>query len=89
MNLDPPFSDPGIPDGERTGYRGTIGDREVGTGELLVEAADARYVARLQTRILGDFNQAIEMTFARAHGLVRATHYRAESRDGERPVSVE
>src|SRR5688500_19949123 len=88
VNLDPPFSDPAIPDGERTGYRGTIGDHEVGTGELRVEAADDRYVAHLETRILGDFNQTVEMSFARSRGMVRAESYRAESRDGDRPVRV-
>jgi hypothetical protein len=89
MNVDPPFGDPEIPDGERTTYRGTIAGVDVGSGELRVEASDGSYVARLETRILDGFNQSIEMTFARARGMVRATHYRAESRDGERPVSVE
>ena len=30
MNLDPPFKDPGIPDGERTAFRGTIDGETVG-----------------------------------------------------------
>ena len=89
MNIDPPFSDPQIPDGERTSYRGTISDREVGAGDVHVEASEDRYVARLETRILTDFNQSIEMSFSRARGMVRAESYRAESRDGDRPVSVE
>ena len=89
MNVDPPFSDPAIPDGERTSYRGTIAGESVGSGELRVEASEDAYVARLETRILDGFNQTIEMTFSRARGMVRAESYRAESRDGERPVSVE
>lgn len=89
MNIDPPFSDPRIPDGERTTYRGTISGREVGTGELAVDASDDAYTARLETRILDGFNQTIEIAFSRARGVVRAERYRAESRDGDSPVAVE
>ena len=89
MNIDPPFQDPGIPDGERTTYRGTISGSEVGTGELVIGATRDSYEVRLASRILEDFNQSIEMRFSRARGHVRAESYRAESRDGERPVAVE
>jgi hypothetical protein len=89
VNLDPPFKDPQIPDGERTTYRGTISDADVGVGELRVEATADRYLVHLESRILSDFNQTIEMGFLRSRGLVRAESYRAESRDGDRPVSVE
>jgi hypothetical protein len=89
MNIDPPFSDPQIPDGERTVYRGTISDEEVGTGALHVEASDDAYLARLDAQILGDFNLDVEMRFSRGHGIVRSESYRAESRDGDRMVSVE
>ena len=89
MRLDPAFRDPQIPDGESTAYAGTIAGREAGTGRLAIEARDELYAARLETRILGDFNQTIEMAFSRAHGVVHAESYRAESRDGERKVSVE
>lgn len=89
MNVDPPFGDPGIPDGETTTYRGTIDGSEVGTGELRVEARDGAYAVRLEARILSDFNQLVEMDFARRRGVLRAERYRAESRDGDRMVSVE
>jgi Protein of unknown function (DUF3108) len=89
VNLDPPFKDPQIPDGERTTYRGTISDASVGEGELSVGATADRYLVHLESRILGDFNQTIEMGFSRSRGLLRAESYRAESRDGDRPVSVE
>jgi hypothetical protein len=89
VNIDPPFSDPQIPDGERTTYTGVISGRAAGTGSLAIEASEESYVARLETSILEGFNQTIEMTFSRARGMVRAEHYRAESRDGDRPVSVE
>ena len=89
MNIDPPFTDPQIPDGERTAYRGVISGDEVGTGSLTIEASDDAYVARLAARILGDFNQDVEIRFARGRGILRAESYRAENRDGDRMVSVE
>lgn len=89
MDVDPPFDDPQIPDGERTAYRGTISGAQVGSGELRVEASEHAYVARLETQILDGFNQTVEMKFSRARRMLRAESYRAESRDGERPVSVE
>ena len=89
MNVDPPFGDPGIPDGETTSYRGTIAGAGVGSGRLRVEASDGTYVAHLDSRILTDFNQVIEMSFSRVRGTLRAESYRAENRDGDRMVSVE
>jgi len=89
VHVDPPFSDPGIPDGERTVYRGSISGEEVGTGSLEVEASDDAYVARLETQILDGFNQSIEVRFSRRRGMLRAESYRAESRDGDKRVAVE
>ena len=89
MNLDPPFADPGIPDGETTAYRGTIGDDEIGVGELAVNATEGEYVARLEARILADYNAQIELAFSRRRGVLRAERYRAETRDRERMVSIE
>ena len=40
MQLDPAFRDPGIPDGERTTFRGTISGRESGVGTLAIEATE-------------------------------------------------
>lgn len=87
--IDPPFRDPGIPDGERTSYRGTIGGADIGSGELLVEAGPDAYAARLKARIHDDYNATVEMAFARRHGTIRTERYRAESRDGDSLVSVE
>ena len=89
MNIDPPFSDPEVPDGERTVYRGTISGTDVGSGDLGIEATDETYVARVGMRILDAYRQDVEIRFSRARGMVRAESYRAESRDGERMVSVE
>jgi hypothetical protein len=89
VNLDPPFKDPQIPDGERTVYRGTIDGDDVGTGELRIDATDERYVAQLDSRILTHTNLSVEMAFSRTRGVVRAESYRAETRDDDRPLSVE
>lgn len=88
-DLDPPFRDPGIPDGERTVLRGTIGDREAGVGELRVSTTEEAYDVRIDQQILGDFTIGTDIRFARARGSLRAESYRAESRDGDKLVSVE
>jgi hypothetical protein len=87
--LDPPFRDPGIPDGERIAYGGRIGGDEVGHGEVGVEASGDRYVVRIATHIRDGFNQAVTIEFTRRRGLLRMESYRAESRDGDSPVAVE
>lgn len=89
MNLDPPFSDPGIPDGERTAFRGTIDGAQSGIGVLTIAATDDVYTARIEGTILDDLDLVVEMGFARARGMLRAESYRLESRNGEKPVSVE
>jgi hypothetical protein len=89
MNIDAPFRDPQIPDGERTVYRGTIDGADVGTGELHVEAGEDGYAVRLESRILVHTNMTVAMAFSRARGMVRAESYRAETRDDDRPVSIE
>ena len=89
MQLDPAFRDPGIPDGERTTFRGTISDTDAGVGTLAIEARDDAYVARLDATILEHFDQTVEIGFRRANGSLRADHYRAESRNGDQMVSVE
>ena len=89
MQLDPAFGDPGIPDGERTTFRGTISGQESGVGTLTIDATDDAYVARFDGTILEHFDQSAEIRFRRVHGALRAESYRAESREGEKAVSVE
>ena len=89
VNLDPPFRDPGIPDRERTAFRGTISEAQAGTGKLVIEAADDSYLARIDAKILDGFDLEVEMRFARTRGTLRADSYRLESRDGNKPVSAE
>jgi hypothetical protein len=86
---DGPFRDPGIPDGERTAYRGLIDGEPAGEGYNTVEAQDGRYVQRIAAEMIGDYRAGLEMSFARVNGTLRAERYRLESHDGERPVAVE
>jgi hypothetical protein len=89
MAGDGPFRDPGIPDGERTAYRGTIDGREAGSGVLVLEASDDRYVQRIEARLEDGYGLELEMSFARLNGTLRAEHYRLDSRDGDSPVAHE
>ena len=89
MQLDPAFGDPGIPDGERTTFRGTISGEDSGVATLTIETRDDAYVARLDATILEHYRQKVEIGFRRANGTLRADSYRAESQDGDRRVSVE
>lgn len=87
--VDPPFSDPGIPDGETIAYRGTIDGSDVGRGSVRVEAGDDAYAVRLEMAIRDGFDQRVEIGFARTNGTLRAESYRAESLDRGSRVSVE
>jgi hypothetical protein len=87
--LDPPFKDPGIPDGERTVFRGTIDGKDAGTGVLTIVATDDAYTGRIDGTILDGFKLAVEMGFSRGRGMVRAESYRLESRDGDKLISIE
>jgi Protein of unknown function (DUF3108) len=89
VNLDPPFKDRGIPDGERTVFKGTIDGKQSGIGVLTIAASDDAYAARIEGTILDDLDLVVEMDFSRARGMVRAEHYRLESRNDGKPVSVE
>lgn len=89
MTGDGPFRDPGLPDGERAAYRGTIDRREAGSGELRLEASPDRYVQRIAAELEGGYGLELEMSFARVNGTLRAEHYRLDSNDGERPVAHE
>jgi len=89
MAVDSPFRDPGIPDGERGVYRGTIDRRVVGEGWLTVEAAPERYVQRVRMDIEGAFRSELEASFARVNGTLRAESYDLASFDGDSPVARE
>lgn len=89
MSGDGPFRDPGIPDGERTAYRGTIDRREAGSGVLVLEASAERYVQRIEAQLEDGYGLELEMSFARVNGTLRAEHYRLDSSDGDSPVAHE
>lgn len=89
MTGDGPFRDPGLPDGERATYRGTIDRREAGSGELRLEASPDRYLQRITAELEGGYGLELEMSFARVNGTLRAEHYRLDSNDGDRPVAHE
>ena len=86
---DGPFRDPGIPDGERTAYRGTIAGRPAGEGVLTVEAESDRYHQRIVGDLLDGYRLQLELDFARVNGTLRADSYALDSRDGELPVARE
>ena len=86
---DGPFRDPGIPDGERTAYRGTIAGKPAGDGELTVEAAPDGYLQRIAIAVDGGYGLELEMRFARVNGTLRSEHYILATRDGDRPVARE
>lgn len=89
MSAEGAFRDPGIPDGERTRYRGSIDGREAGTGTLTVEASEDAYVQRLESTVEGTARGVLEMRLARRRGAILAERYRLETFDCDRPVSVE
>jgi hypothetical protein len=83
--MEGPFTDPDIPHGERTVYRGVVGDAEAGTGEVIVERAgeDGRDVYRqvIVARVLGAVDVRAETTFRRRSGTIHAESHRMETRD--------
>ena len=89
VQVDGPFRDPGIPDGERGLYRGSIDGREVGTGAMTVDASDERYLQRLEISLDGGVRADVEASFVRLNGTLRAEHYSYAGYDGDRPVSRE
>jgi hypothetical protein len=92
--MEGPFVDPGIPDGERTAYRGLLGGEEAGEGEVIVvHASDGgRDVYRQSvTAAIGDSAEwRAEVTFARRNGRMHADDHRLETFSNKaEPVAVE
>ena len=87
--MEGPFSDPGIPDGEETVYRGLIGGEEVGGGTNLIARVDGGYRQTLSMAIQGDASYAAEIEFRRNRGTLAADSYRLETRYRDEPVAVE
>jgi hypothetical protein len=87
--MEGPFSDPGIPDGEETVYRGLIGKEEVGAGSNLVAHGGAGYVQALAMEIRGDATYSASIEFRRSRGTIAAESYRLDTRYRGEPVAVE
>jgi hypothetical protein len=81
--MEGPFRDPGIPDGERTAYRGLIGGEDAGTGQIVVRHTDGGYRQEVSARGPGDVRLEMAMTFARRREAIHAEDYRLETRQGE------
>jgi len=89
-----PFLDPDIPHGERTRYRGLVGDEEAGSGEVVIERASegARDLYRqLITAQLREVSEVrTETVFRRRRGMIHAESHRMETRNGGTdPVAAE
>jgi hypothetical protein len=84
-----PFSDPGIPDGEETVYRGLIDGAEAGTGTNRISHTSDGYRQTLTMSILGEASYAAEIEFRRDGGRLSAESYRLETSYRDAPVARE
>lgn len=87
--MEGPFSDPRIPDGEETVYRGVIGGAEVGSGTNRVAHAGDGYRQTLSMTIQGDAAYSATIDFRRNGGTIAAEAYRLDTRYRDEPVAVE
>jgi hypothetical protein len=84
------FSDPGIPDGEETDYRGAVGEQVGGQIRVRVEhAGTERYRQVVDARLLGAMDYSAEVCFIRGGGTLVPESYRFETRNGDRRVALE
>jgi hypothetical protein len=85
-----PFNDPGIPDGERTAYRGLVGDEEAGTGEITVEQVDEGYRHTVVALVAGRTELRSTTVFRRRSGTIHAETHETQMLDGDGPpIAVE
>jgi hypothetical protein len=81
--MEGPFRDPGIPDGERTAYRGLVGGEEAGTGEVAVFHVEhdghPGYRQEVSVRAPGDVVYTGTVTFRRRGEAMHAEEYRLET----------
>lgn len=89
MSMDGPFRDPGIPDGERTHYRGTIAGEPAGEGHLEVQAEDSGYGQRVVARLAEGYEIELDLRWIRRNGTLLADSYALDTRDGEQTVARE
>jgi hypothetical protein len=89
MAGDGAFADPQVPDGERTTYRGVIGDREIGTGEIRITARDDAYEQHVDMLAGGAVAYAMHATFSRRGGTILAEDYDLTTSHGDRVIARE
>jgi hypothetical protein len=92
--MEGPFLDPGIPDGERTAYRGLVGGDEAGTGAVEVRRVDEDGREGYRQALIATVRDAVEyeawVTFRRRNGTIFAEGYRLETRQrGEGRIAAE
>jgi hypothetical protein len=83
------FLDPGVQEGERTSYRGSVGGEQHSEGTAVIHAADDRYALELSMRIGGELDYAMRFEALRKRGTLVADSYRLDTSHGDRPVAVE
>ena len=88
--MEGPFNDPVIPDGERTAYRGLVGENEAGAGEVAVAADDNSYRHTVVAQIGERASVRAETVFRRRSGTIHAETHQMEMLDGDgAPVATE
>lgn len=83
--MEGPFNDPAIPDGERTAYRGLVGDEEAGSGEIAIAASDDSYRQSVVARVAGRAEIHAETVFRRRSGTMHAETHEMRMLDGDGP----
>jgi hypothetical protein len=83
------FSDPGIPDGEETVYRGVIDGAEVGTGTNRISRTDGGYRQTLSMSVRGEATYTASVEFRCNRGTLAVESYRLDTRYRDQPVAVE
>jgi hypothetical protein len=84
-----PFSDPGIPDGEETAYRGLVDGAEVGGGTNRISQTDTGYRQELSMIVRGEATYAAAIEFRRSRGSIAVESYRLDTRYRDQPVAAE
>ena len=87
--MEGPFRDPGIPDGERCAYRGSVRGEPLGEGTLRVAAEPDAYVQHVSMRVRDALDYELELRFGRRGGHIHAESYRLDTSHEGEPLAVE
>ena len=83
------FSDPDIPDGEETVYRGLVGGESAGGGTNRISHVPGGYRQTLSMSVRDDAVYDAAIDFRRTGGTLAVESYRLDTRYRDEPVSVE